>query len=406
MLSMPAELVDVNVHPAKTEIRFARESDVFDAVYRAVRAALATPGSGERRFFPRPDRAGTAGAPGPAAVRGPGCAPRPPRPRRKAFFDAVGRRIPRAARPDRPVPAKAVPGLNTAGIPDVIHLESAPVTAPETVLDIQPDPGETPAAQHPAGGACRPGSPARRAGPHTVRCAARCAERPASGPNAGARAAGRRTAARPCAPLPDPEQQTFRPAPASVPAAPCPGSVQNLHHHRARRRALFDRQARRARAHPVRQLSDTVRRCARAAAACAGAGQPVSAEEKQAVMDNLELLRDAGIEAEDYGGPTVVVRPRSRPTCRSTMCPICCSSWPTASKTAAMTRCAKRPSGCCTPSPAAPPSRRATGTGAQEMLALAQKILDGSVPPFCPHGRPCVLKITRKELEKQFGRLV
>ena len=50
MLEMPADLVDVNVHPAKTEIRFAKESDVFDAVYRAVRTALATPGSGECRF--------------------------------------------------------------------------------------------------------------------------------------------------------------------------------------------------------------------------------------------------------------------------------------------------------------------------------------------------------------------
>lgn len=49
-VDMPADLVDVNVHPAKTEIRFARESDVFDAVYRTVRAALAAPGSGECRF--------------------------------------------------------------------------------------------------------------------------------------------------------------------------------------------------------------------------------------------------------------------------------------------------------------------------------------------------------------------
>ena len=41
LLEMPADLVDVNVHPAKTEVRFARENDVFDVVYHAVKLALA-----------------------------------------------------------------------------------------------------------------------------------------------------------------------------------------------------------------------------------------------------------------------------------------------------------------------------------------------------------------------------
>ena len=60
-LEMPADLVDVNVHPAKTEVRFAREGEVFDAVYSAVKQALAAPGTGECRFDPEEKPAANSG---------------------------------------------------------------------------------------------------------------------------------------------------------------------------------------------------------------------------------------------------------------------------------------------------------------------------------------------------------
>ena len=83
-LEMPPQLVDVNVHPAKTEVRFAREGDVFDAVYRAVKTVVTRPAAGERVFsFAQSGATGAAKACGRAGTcpgktgrsRGAACSP-------------------------------------------------------------------------------------------------------------------------------------------------------------------------------------------------------------------------------------------------------------------------------------------------------------------------------------------
>ncbi|MDL2325244.1 DNA mismatch repair protein MutL, partial [Ruminococcaceae bacterium OttesenSCG-928-A16] len=130
----------------------------------------------------------------------------------------------------------------------------------------------------------------------------------------------------------------------------------------------------------------------------------LSAAEKTALLQNQPILADAGIELDDFGGNEVLVRAIPADTGTGNVEELIVevaqrmvlnhkdtlnekTEWVLHSVAC---RAAVKAGDKTTP---------------QELLKLAEEILNGSMPPFCPHGRPVVLEITRKELEKQFGRL-
>ena len=413
MLEMPADLVDVNVHPAKTEIRFAKESDVFDAVYRAVRTALATPGSGECRFemghtapeaeqtTMQPAAQNTGAAPAAQPVQP--AQPHRPAPDKNRFTTLSAAEYRALAGLTAGIPAKEVPGLTAVESPKPTYkTAAAPQPLPgqpprpaaayqapsESVLDILPEPeGEQPApTPQPAPAETEtPAAPVPEELDYVV-----------NDPHA-------------LSALPDvvnttPEQTAMVPPPESEPLrlvgevfktyiiTERAGELCLIDKHAAHERILFEQLAKDYGNVPAQMLLVPVQ-------------VNLTAAEKQALLQNIDLLTDAGIEVEDFGGATVVVRavPADVPVddVEDMIVEL-------ASRLIDGARDALREktewvlhSIACRAA-----IKAGDKTGAAEMLALAQHIMDGTIPPFCPHGRPCVLKITRKELEKQFGRLV
>lgn len=129
----------------------------------------------------------------------------------------------------------------------------------------------------------------------------------------------------------------------------------------------------------------------------------LSAEEKNALMQNEMILAKSGIEIEDFGGMSVLVRAVPTdvvPDSVESLIVELAHSLLTGNKNtmAEKTQWVLHSIACRAAIKAGDKSRET------ELLRLAQEVLDGEIPPFCPHGRPIVLRLTRKELEKQFGR--
>ena len=426
LLEMPADLVDVNVHPAKIEVRFARENDVFDVVYHAVKLTLAQPGTGERHFtFEETknneisqDSAKNADAiettekqnyftglsaiiPGQAD---PGALPQRP----KSMPDAP-------AAPAQPVRAESVP----AAAPYQAEEKALPrwqsCNADADILDpfvTLHSPEKPPAKPEPS---FRAASSEKHLDvePETEETSVQLEQDPMAAWDP-APAAVPKPAAEP-EPLPqkptmpdepgvEPEQMNFAPTDGPEPLryvgevfktyilAERGDELCLIDKHAAHERQLYEKLAAHYGNVPSQMLLEP-------------AAIDLSAEEKQALLDNVPLLENAGLEIADFGGNTVVLRavpadvePQNAENLLIEIADKLMKGGHDALNE--HTEWVLHSISC----------RAAIKAGdkssPQELLALAEKILSGEVPPFCPHGRPCVLKLTRKELEKQFGRIV
>lgn len=413
MLQMPPELVDVNVHPAKVEVRFAREGDIFDVVYHAVKLALAQPGTGERQFAfdaPKEDdqksdeikQENTAKQIGftplsavlPAQAD-PGALPEPSS---REDADILSVPMQRPSRPLRPA--------TRATDPDWPEEVFAPIA-----VDAPP---MREFALH---------SPERPAMPETkLHVAAEenifrkataedqldiQPELPEQGPVQDHMAAW--TAAEPPKQEQPPQKEETEQLGFDVPIAEPPleyvgelfrtyilaqrgDEVCVIDKHAAHERQLFEKLAADYGSVPGQLLLQPL-------------AVNLGAAEKQALLDNLPLLENAGLEVEDFGGTTVLLRtvpadvePQNAEELLVEL----------ADKLAKGSRDAlnERTEWVLHSIACRAAVKAGDRTSPQELMALAEKILSGQVPPFCPHGRPCVLKLTRKELEKQFGRIV
>ena len=425
LLEMPTDLVDVNVHPAKIEARFARENDVFDVVYHAVKLALAQPGTGERRFiFEACEREKTekendtqsentvknnhftglsAVIPGQAD---PGTLPaqrwQAPQPQRPAAVPVKTPAFTADTSPIQPAQpvrtAAAVPSWRQSALaedildpvvtlhspekPDATKIHPAPqsfrAAAGEAQLDVHPETDtETDLPlDHMAAWNTTPAAPEIEAATVPYQ-----PEEPAQPEQLGFD-------------VPQGEEplryvgEVFR----TYILAERGDELCLIDKHAAHERQLYEKLAANYGNVPSQLLLQP-------------AAIDLSAEEKQALLENQPLLENAGLDVADFGGSTVLLRavPADvEPQNAEDLLVEIADRLLKGSRDALNehTEWVLHSISC----------RAALKAGdkssPQELMALAEKILSGEVPPFCPHGRPCVLKLTRKELEKQFGRIV
>ncbi|WP_300411994.1 DNA mismatch repair endonuclease MutL [uncultured Oscillibacter sp.] len=349
-VELPVTEVDVNVHPAKTQVKFAREKAVFDAVYHTVLDALAERGGpvspapaaeAERTVNPREDffrsmdaktfrERGTEKAPGSAA------------PLPSWSTERTGPRLSDVAPPPVPGGRKPFPPLRKDAPSSVVRQKQ---------MEAPPAEKRPPVPAIPQAGAELPGQEAlepRKEAPWRI--------------------AGE-------------VLRTYIVCESEA------GEVFLIDKHAAHERINFDR-LKAAREPPMRQTLLTP-----------AAVEP-GREEAALLLENLPLLEDFGFSCEDFGGGTVLVRevPADIDAAGVTATLEEIAGELRQGRSPAERREALLHTMACKAA-----IKGGWKTSPEELRALVEKVQSGEVR-YCPHGRPVAVKITKHELEKLFKR--
>ena len=370
-VTLPVTAVDVNVHPAKTQVKFAREREVFDAVYHTVLDCLDRDGAPS----PAPKPAGETVNP------------------RQDFFQSMDARSFRQ-RAEAPNPKPAVP----------------------------PRPQTRPAAPaRPAFDSEAPGRMARVADSAPEKQPYRAAFRPVEKVSIGkppasvaeppgkAAAPGPEKAEKPPRPfvpaiprqqtLDLPEQQTIEPpkeAPWRIAGEVLhtyivceseDGCVWLIDKHAAHERMNFDR-LKAAQDPPMRQTLL----------------QPVAAElgreDAALLLENREALERFGFACEDFGDGAILVREVPADIDAA-------DTAATLEEFAEKLRTGRSPAekreGLLHTMACKAAIKGGWTSDPAELRVLVDKVQSGEVK-YCPHGRPVAVKLTKYELEKMFKR--
>ena len=359
-VTLPVTAVDVNVHPAKTQVKFAQEKAVFDAVYHTVLDCLA-----ER------------GGPVPASPAEPGKTVNP----RGDFFQTMDAKTYREQ------------GAAGAARPPAWNTERGGVRLSDSVPPL-PRKEERPAPR-----GRTPFPPLREDSPDSVLRRDR-PEAPAISPPPAAESL---SPARPFVPaIPSaelPGQKSLEPpgeAPWRVAGEVLrtyivceseAGEVWLVDKHAAHERINFDR-LKAALEPPMRQTLLTP------------AAVDLGKEDGALLLEHLPLLEEFGFSCEDFGGGAVLVR-----EVPADLDPedVAATLEEIAGKLRAGRSLAERRENLLHTMACKAAIKGGWKSGPEELRALVDKVQSGEVR-YCPHGRPVAVRLTKYQLEKMFGR--